>query len=448
MNKHFQMSQKLLNLTDSYEIIDDLFKGTKRIRDKGTKYLPKEPKETDTNYSLRLNRAVLKPFLKRTILSAVGKAFIKEMALNTDSTMSILLDNCDQTGTSIETFSKDVLINALKYGVTYIMVDYPTVDRTLSLQEEREMGLFPYFVNINPTQLLDIRVSYDTGSARLSYFRFLENVSEVVDNEEKVFNQVKEIFPQDNEVVFNIYRKDDHGNEYLYSTDTITMPYIPIVPVYSNKTEPFLGEPLLTDLAYANIEHYQKSSDVDIALHMSAMPMLILSGVEVPVDPTTGLEQEITISPHSSFNVSENGDVKWLELSGTSLKTYMENIKDTEATMSLLGLELTSKRAYQETATGRMLDTVAEMSQLKAVCIDLESALQRAFTYAGDYIKFDASNTEVIIDTSLTVSPDVSVDMVISLVQQGILTPQEGLEEVKSRMLLATNPEGSRINID
>lgn len=448
-NPHFKSSKTFLQLFEKYQTIDDVWEGTDAMRNNGTKYLPREPKETLTNYNMRLERATFEPIFKRAIMQSVGKAFQKRVQVeNYPTLLEPLLYNVDQTGTSLEAFAKELLTDATKYGVTYLMVDMPISDPNRTLADEISQGLYPYFVNIKPTQVLDLKVDYLDGGAQLTYFRMMEEVIDYDGLEQISIDQVKEFtYDEDDNIIFNIYRKDDKDKEYLYDSNVITgATSLPIVPVYGNKTSPYIGEPPLMDLAYMNILHYQKNTDIDVALHYGAMPMLVLKGHEQHVDPNTGNKDEITISPNSGINVSESGDAQWLELNGSGISTYMDNVKELEASMSMLGLELTSKKALYETATGRMLDEHTSNSILKSICIDLEGSLEKAFMYAGEYLNLNLNDVQVVIDTSLTVNSDIGFERIITMVKDGIITAQEGLQEIKERMLLVTNPEGVQPN--
>jgi len=450
-NPHFEVSQQFADLNRQYSIVDDLWEGTSAMRRVGTKYLPREPKESKVNYDSRLNKATLEPIFKRTIVQSVGKAFSKSITTNNiPPQLEPMIFNVDQSGTSLEAFSKDVLVDAIKYGITYIISDFPVMEPNATLQDELQAGAYPYFVNIKATHVLDLHVSYIDGIAQLSYFRFLETVVEYEGIKSFNVKQVKEFtFDVDGAVIYNIWRLDKNKKEYLYDTNVITnMKRIPITPVYGNKITPFIGEPTLMDLAYMNIKLYQKTADIDVALHYGAMPMLVLKGVEQNVDPATGMETEIVISPNSGINVAPDGDARWLELNGSGIKTYQEDVKDLKASMSFLGLELTSpNKTIHETATGRILDEHTKNSMLKVITIDLAASIIKAIYHAGQYLQLQ-SNAEVIIDTSLTVTSDIALDNIVTLVSSGMLTPAQGLEEVKARMLLITDPiiENSNIN--
>jgi len=444
MNPHFKASKTFENLHDKYTIVDDVWEGTEAMRREGNTYLQKEPKETSANYQMRLDRSVMEPVFKRVIMQSVGKAFTKPIQVDgVPSSLEPLIFNADQSGTSLESFSKDILNDAIKYGITYLLTDFPVIEPNSTLADERLAGAYPYFVNIKPTQVLDLSVGYIDGLAQLINFRFFEEVSEYDGFTTVSQYQVKQFsFDESGNVSYTIWREDKNGNEYLYDKNIIrNMKRIPITPVYANKISPFLGEPTLLDLAYLNIQHYQKTSDVDVALHYGAMPMLVIKGMKDQIDPTTGEStNEIVISPNSGFHVDSDGDVSWLELNGSGISTYMQNINELKASMSLLGLELTTPKAIHETATGRLLDEHTKNSILKVITIDLASSLERALWYAGQYMAEEVDAT-VTIDTTLTVTPDAGIENVLAMVKAGILTPSQALKEITERRLLLTNPQ-------
>ena len=455
-NIHFIQNDTFQALRKDYNIVDDLFEGTRAVRKHSSYYLPQEPKESNKNYEMRVDRSVLEPVFKRTILQSVGKAFSKPIEVTVPQTLESLKANVDNTGVSIESYSKDLLTETVKYGIMYVLVDFPVTDPNFTLEDEIRAGVKPYFVNIKPADVMDIEISYVNGFATLSRFLFLEYITEYDYMAKKNYSltQAKEFVLEEDEdgntlVIYRIYRKDDNGKEFLYDENIIRgVDSIPVVPVYSGKVEPYIGAPPLMDLAHMNILHYRKSSDVDHSLHLGAMPMLEIKGNNSYTDPETGKEEEIVISPNSGINVSETGGVRWIELNGSGIKTYMDNIKELEASMSILGLELTSKKALYETATGRILDEHTSNSLLKSICIDLESSLEKAFRFAASYIGADEESIAVNIDTSLAVSPDSGVDMLVSLVKEGILTAQDALEEIKQRRLLIINPEQAPRNTE
>ena len=437
---NFKPTTVFSNLHNKWSLTDTLWAGTDAMRDAGTQYLPREPAEAVANYNARLNRSVLLPAYTKTIKTAVGKAFSRPMNIELDNSVAFLTDNVDGSGTSLERFAKELTQDAINFGVSYILVDYPVLDPNATLADERAAGALPYWVNIKPTSVLEISASYLEGKLELTYFRFLETVEDLDELENNyAVEQVKEFtLTEEREVVYTIYRKDKDNKEYIYDSNTITgINLIPIVPVYGNKIGPFLGSPALYDLAQLNVTHWQMYSDYLNIIHSTGVPMLVVKGFTADTDEA-GNKQELVISPNSAIHLSDpQGDVKWVEISGQGIKTMRDAIADLELNMSMNGLELTVQNGTGgETATGRLIDAATATSILKSICMDVESALYQAVVYSGLFLGEDATLSTVTINSQFLV--DSQYADIIELYKNGLLTQEEASAEIKARGLLKT----------
>ena len=178
LDKKFQRSNAFSRLQQLYKKVDDVKGGKDSLTAAGTAYLPRLPAESAANYQHRLDVAVFKPIYPRTIEKGVGKAFLKGITVKTKPEFGRLIDNADGAGTSLETFAKELLYDAIHYGITYLLVDYPITTPNQTLADERASGAFPYFVNIKPTSVLDLRTQFNGAGVEVVYFRFLEEVEE------------------------------------------------------------------------------------------------------------------------------------------------------------------------------------------------------------------------------------------------------------------------------
>lgn len=443
MTDHFKPAAKFAKLNEKYQLVSTLWDGTDALREAGTLFLPKEPAESPSNYANRLARSVLFPVYKRTIKTSVGKAFAKSMEVKAPDVLMSLVDSADSAGTSLETFSKELLEDAINYGITYLMVDYPVITPNATLADERALGAAPYFVNIKPTSVYEVRVGYVGGVSQLTYFRFLEGVEETIDGDVTETQQVKELELIDGTVMYTIYRKDKNGKAYVYDSNVISgIDLIPVLPVYGNKESNFHGSPTLYDLAQLNIAHWETFSGYRNIVHAVSCPILHLKGIEDELDDN-GNVKPLTISPNSAVRTNENGAIAWVEVSGGSINAAKEALADLEAKMAVTGLELTVNRPNgSETATGRLLDAAESNSQLKSIALDLEWSLYNAFVYAGQYIGVDALATEVQIDTTYTVNTNGEMTTVMELYREGLLSAQEVILEARARQLLQDSTVG------
>ena len=67
---------------------------------------------------------------------------------------------------------------ALAYGLAGILVDFPRMDGVQTLADQRNRGARPYFVLIDPGQIVGFRTVRDGAMWRLSQLRLREHVSE------------------------------------------------------------------------------------------------------------------------------------------------------------------------------------------------------------------------------------------------------------------------------
>lgn len=438
---HFTPNNTFSELYDKYNLVETLFTGTSAMRSAGQTYLPKEPAEATSNYNSRLNRSVLFPTYSKTIKTAVGKAFSRPVNIELPTSLDFLKYNVDGSGSTMERFVKDLTQDAINYGITYLLVDYPVLDPNSTLADERAAGALPYWVNIKPTQVLEISASYLDGLLQLTYFRFNEVVEDTdnLENNESI-EQVKEfILLEDRSVQYVIYRKDKQGKEYIYDTNIIRgIDLIPIIPVYGNKTIPFHGSPVLMDLAQLNVTHWQMYSDYLNIVHATSVPMLVIKGYTEQTNPD-GSVQELVISPNSAIKLTDpTGDVKWVEINGSGITAAKEALNDLEAKMSLNGLELTASanNIASETATGRLIDAATANSILKTICMDVEVAVLQAILYSAIYIDAPVEPTSIEVTINSTFLVDKMYSDIVELYKNGLLTQEEALAEIKSRGLL------------
>lgn len=446
LDQKFQSSNQFSRLQQLYTKVDNVKGGKEALTEAGELYLPRLPAESLANYQHRLRVAVFKPIYPRTIEKGVGKAFVKGITVKAKPEFMRLLDNADGGGTSLETFAKEVMFDAIHYGITYILVDYPTTTPNNTLADERASGAFPYFVNINPTAVLDLRTSFIGESVEVIYFRFKETVEEF----DATFNtssieQVKEFVKLWDEngnplVIYNIYRKNEQNEVYLYQTNSLfTMERIPLVPCYGNKTSQYIGTPTLIELAEQSLAHWVAYANYRNLSDFAAIPLLQVKGLKQATDEA-GNVTEFVVSPNMAYMFESDGGLSYAEIQGNGLSQLLEGIKDLEASMYASGLELTSAStnvavspSNAETATGRMIDAAESNSLLKSITKDLTWSLFYAFVLAGEMIGQDTSDTIIDIDSSYTVMGNSQFTELMELYKNGILTATQLMEELKTK---------------
>lgn len=441
LNNKFQSSNQFSRLQQLYKKVDDVKGGKETLTEAGTAYLPKLPAESQANYEHRLSVAVFKPIYPRTIEKGVGKSFRKGLTVKLPTEFERLIDNADGAGTSLETFSKELLSDAIHYGITYLLVDYPITQPNETLADERASGAFPYFVNIKPTSVLDLRTQFNGVGVEVVYLRFLESVEEFDSSYNCTeIEQVKEFIKTEDTVVYNIYRrKPDTKDVFLYySNELLTLSRIPLIPVYGNKQSQYIGTPTLMELAEQSISHWVAYANYRNLSDFAAVPLLQVKGLKQAPNEN-GEVAEFVVSPNMAYMFEVDGGMSYAEISGTGLTQLLDGIKDLEASMHVSGLELTAASpnginpTNAETATGRIIDEASSSSLLGSITKNLTWSLYWAIVFAGEMIGQDTTTAVVDIDVSATVMGNSQFAELMELYKNGVITARELMEELKTK---------------
>lgn len=415
-------SKQLNELYWQWENVDDIV-STWNMKAAGEKYLPREPGESDINFQLRLQRTTLFPAYSRSIKNAIGKVFNQPMTVELPPALELMKWNFDGQGSTVEAFAKTISERAIHYGIAYALVDMP-----------RDGGT-PYVVYISPRDVYDIQVEWIDNTVTLTRFAFQE--SYVTDGETQY--QYKVFTLQDDTVLFEVYQ-DVNGQDTLVDSGVMESApgTIPVVPVYGNKVAPYYGTPALYDLYELNARHWAVYSDYANITHHSQVPMLELRGFEAERDEN-GRERPVVISSNTVFRTTENGSVRWVEVSGAAADVGLKMLKDLEDKMAVTGLQLFLNTAQpHRTATEASLDAAEESSMLKSITLDIESALNLCLEFAAVMAGATTDSVSVSLNKDYTVMGDREFSHVKELYEMGLISAEDVIAEARSRKILTS----------
>jgi hypothetical protein len=354
-----------------------LMGGTTAMRTAGTTYLPKFPAESVEAYDVRLKASWLFNGYRKTIRDMVGRVFDKSVEIiDAPEALEEWCANVDMQGRDLSTFARGVFEDSLSGpGVSYIMVDAPRREGTVTQAQALQQNLRPYLVHLTAGELLGWRTALVDNVTTLVQARVLEVVRE--DDPKDEFGQVT--LPQvrvldliDGRVNVRIYRKAEKAKEWAVVEEFATeQTAIMIVPVYTNRTGFFTGEPLLDDLADINVAHWQSQSDQRNVLHAARVPILFANRVQA---------DSIVIGSNTAVIAdAEGAELKWVEHTGKAIDAGRQDLKDLEFQMETFGLQLLAARA--QSATGEALDAKKETSVLAMTADALQDALEQALLW-------------------------------------------------------------------
>lgn len=423
-----------------WSLVEDLRGGTEVMRARGRARLPQEPRESPEAYSNRLQRTFLFNLYKRTLYAITGLAFVKSVSVdNVPPELEYLEHNADGTGRSLTELCYDFTIDAVHYGKTHALCDFPQVDsQEMSHAQFMQSGYRPYITHINPRNLIGWRSTDTVGIPVLQQVRVTESKiapSDINEYADKTVYYVRVFKPGSVEV--HEYDPEFENASYQIIDDiSQSIPYIPITTAYGNKTGFMEATPAMMDLAWINLRHYQSSSDQNNILHVARVPFLFASGFDEG-------ELENAEIGASRMIVSSNpdSDIKHVEHSGKAIGAGRQDLIDLENQMAALGADmLVSKGVSRMTATARRLDQNESMSTLQLALRSVENMVEQLYKIAGDWIGVDASNVVCSIGEDMSVANEPNpTNALKTLLDTGLLTDKQVVESAKRQGILASN---------
>ena len=421
----FVRSLEVISMMPDWSVMAAVTRGTNYLRDLSETYLPQEPREDDDAYQTRVDRSVLSPYTSRLIETAAGAILRKPIHVEGDPYWLELIQNIDGLGSNINEYARRALVSSLTYGHSAILVDYPAATGAINLAEERAMGRRPYFVHVDSPQIWGWRK--ELGTNRLLQVRIHDyDVRPLNDFGEEQVEQMRVIYPGR----YDLYTLGQEEVEYTASGN-YSLPEIPLVPIYSNRRGLLISQPPLLDIANLNITHYQRQADLIHALHIAAMPTLVLEGW----DDTTG---SATMGVNYAIAMQPGNKAYYVQADATSFDAQMNELQSLEQQMSTLGVtKLFGQKFVAESAEAKRIDQAQSNSVLSIISQELESALNQAFEFAAQYVGIKAPEItidrdfdyyrligqDVAVLTQLNQAGKISDAMLLEILRRGEVLP-------------------------
>lgn len=443
-----------LRQRDAWDLIDDLRAGTQRMREVGRKWLPQEEGEEKGAYDRRLQRSTLYEVVDDTIKNLVSKPFSKSVVVNGElpDRLRDIEHNVDQQGTTLTSFGATVLDNAIEHGLCAVWVDYPRTEGIIqNLQQEREANVRPIFTLISGDMIIGYKseVNSTNGKVELVEIRFIEWRTEPAGEYGDVDVQYIRIIRAPNAAIadletnpgglgtWELHRYDSSAGTWSrVEAGTHTYPGMPVEVFYTDKVAFMEASPPILSLAYLSLEHWQKKSDLDWAIHHSAFPMLFIKGLT-----KEERDRPTQIGPTRTFkSTNDRSEMSWVEMTGAAIEQAQQDITRLEDRMELLGVEPLVDRVTT-TATGKHQQAQRRGNQVQEWIRNLEAVLRNAYKMAAKWIKVeiadDSFDIDIFNDFGVTLRGIDDLDRIIALRKERFITHETLLREVKRRGALS-----------
>lgn len=434
----FTKTAAVLEQLKGWEIMKAVSLGTEYLREKSEAFLPLEPREDYTAYLARVNRAVFSPYTQRLVRAATGLILRKPISLIGDSYWTdVFAKDVDGCGSDLDEYARRNLICALTYGHSHTLVDFPAPTGAKSLAEERSQNRRPYWIEIDPTNIYGWRLDREVNYGKLIQVRIKEKaVVPIGSFGEQVFDQVRVIEPGK----YRIYREKESNKEMkggspeysaqfsspvnqqdyeLVESGDYSLNEIPLVTVYTGKTDTLTSKPPLLDIAYLNLAHFQRQADLIHSLHVASQPLLVMEGWD---DQT----KDMAISVNYAMATQPGNKVYYVEPAASAFEAQAAEIEELQAQMSSLGISTLSQQKFvAESADARRLDRVDTNSMLSMVSLDLEQKLQKAFNHSANYLGLQPPEIKISRDFDIDRLIGQDVTALNALFEQKVIDREE-----------------------
>ena len=435
----FTRTRAVMDMVKGWEIMKAVTNGTEYLRDNSEAFLPLEPREDYEAYLSRVNRAVFSPYTQRLIRAATGLIMRKPITLIGDPYWTdVFAKDVDGCGSDLDEYARRVLICSLTYGQSHILVDFPAPTGALTLAEERAQNRRPYWIEIDPTNIYGWRLDREVNYGSLIQVRIAEKaVVPSGDFGEQVFDQVRVIEPgkyrvyrkvspkkdlinlEDNSYSGNFDGPDNEKDYELVDSGEFSLGEVPLVSVYSGKTDTLASKPPLLDIAYLNLAHFQRQADLIHSLHVASQPMLILEGWD---DQT----KDMAISVNYAMATQPGNKVYYVEPASSAFEAQTNEIQELQVQMATLGISTLSQQKFvAESADARRLDRVDTNSMLSMVSLELEQKLQKVFNLSADYLGIEPPEVKISRDFDIERLIGQDITALTSLFDQKVIDREE-----------------------
>tara|TARA_Y100001937_G_C7130470_1_gene337078 strand:- start:1215 stop:2663 length:1449 start_codon:yes stop_codon:yes gene_type:complete len=434
----FTRTRAVLDQVKGWEIMKAVTLGTEYLRDNSQAFLPLEPREDYDAYLARVNRAVFSPYTQRLVRAATGLILRKPITLIGDPYWTdVFAKDVDGCGSDLDEYARRNIICSLTYGHSHVLVDFPAPTGAKSLAEERQLNRRPYWIEIDPENIYGWRLDREVNYGNLVQVRIAEKAV-IADGEfgEKVYDQVRVIEPgayriyRKKETTKDMYTKDNTfaGNFDSPANDTdfeivesgdYSLGEIPLVTIYSGKTDTLTSKPPLLDIAYLNLAHFQRQADLIHSLHVASQPLLVMEGWD---DQT----KDMAISVNYAMATQPGNKIYYVEPAASAFEAQANEIQELQLQMATLGISTLSQQKFvAESADARRLDRVDTNSMLSMVSMELEQKLQKAFNLSADYLQIEPPEVKISRDFDIDRLIGQDVSALTSLFDQKVIDRDE-----------------------
>ena len=407
--------------------------GTDYLRQNADVYLPQQPMELPESWQGRVSRSVFSPYFQKILRVAVGLILRKPIFLEGGDEAYFeewREDVCRDGSTDLDQFANDLLTNALSFGHSNILVDYPDTSAIRTKAQEVGAALKPYFVEIPAPYVIGWRQDPRENMGKLQQVRIREAAKL---NKGRFGIEYKQRVRVLEPGKFELWEAGDNTADASFTqidSGSMSVPNIPLCTVYGSKLGVLHSKPPLLPLAALNISHYQKSSDLTQSLHIAAQPILCMAGMDdLQNDNTT--QGAIGLSVNNAILTPPRGDaeVYYVQPQNGAFDAQRADMDRLGDEMRNLGIAILSEQnTTNASGVSKAMDRIDSNSVLQVVSKSLQQCLQDAINIAAEYAQVEPPEVTIPRDFDVDPIEGNEVTAINTLFTSGLIDQQTALE--------------------
>lgn len=437
-----------------WDQVDAIVEGYHAIKERGKEFLPMFPGETADDYENRLNLTKFTNIYRDTLEGLATKPFEEEISIvkgdgdEIPNEVHEFVENVDGAGNNLTMFSALTFFEGINDAISWIFVDYPTVDSTvmLSVAEAKAKNLKPFWSHVIARNVLEIRTQMFGSKEMLSYIRLFEPATDAEPSD-----HVREFFRSKTGVVtWKLHKKNNTPGIKLEEQFTVvnggqlSIDVIPLIPFITGRRDgrTFKLYPVMRDAADLQIDLYQDESALKFIKTLAGYPMLAANGLKPEKGPD-GQPKKVATGPMRVLyglpdGAGGHGEWKYIEPNANSMEFLQKSIAQTKQDLRELGRQPLTSLSSQLTNTTTAIAAGKAKSAVSAWALGLKDALENALKITMRYMGSDFEprvNVYTGFDNVMDTGKDE--ETLLKARENGDISQETFLSELKRRKVLS-----------
>lgn len=377
--------------------IADCLAGQAAVKAKGDAYLPRpnasnKTKENLARYDSYLDRAVFYSVTENTMRGLIGQVFSRDPIVVLPDVMKSMIEDVDGQGVTLDQQAKLGLGRNLSASGFGLLVDYPKLDRPITLAEQSEGNIYPTLLQYARGSIINWRKIKRGARYVFSLVVIEENGEAGDDGFEVSYEREWRVLQLDKvgEYVVTLYKWDEQQKQYYKVGEDIKptgadgkpltkIPFYFCGPLDNDEVP---DEPMLGSLSDLNIGHYRNSADYEDSCYLVGQPTPYFAGLTESWVNKVFKNKPIELGSRAAIALPQGATAGLLQASENSMP--MEAMKHKEAQMLALGAKIIEPGAGSNTLGEAQMDESTENSMLATAAKNVSAVYTLALKDAAE----------------------------------------------------------------